>query len=133
MQPRRFKRSTYRAMIRDARKVLNRMATTGDDGSDNFASDIVDDLQDALSDFAPPYGYFGTADGDGACFGFFLSGEWSRDARDNDIPIIDDSARRPVELPAGYRGEWFHVSDHGNVTLNLRTARGADKAIWALV
>lgn len=35
------------------------------------ASEMVNGLQDALNDVAPNGCYFGTLEGDGACFGFF--------------------------------------------------------------
>lgn len=35
--------------------------------------------------------------------------------------------------PDDYRGEWLHVSDHGNATLYCRGAKGKDTEIWAVV
>ena len=38
------------------------------------------------------------------------------------------------DYPAdGYRGEWLHVSDHGNATLYVRGDDGKDKEIWSVV
>lgn len=38
---------------------------------DDKAGDLVDDLQDALNEIAPPGFYFGTSEGDVASFGFW--------------------------------------------------------------
>lgn len=34
---------------------------------------------------------------------------------------------------AGFRGEWLHVSDHGNATLYVRGDDGADTEVWSVV
>lgn len=53
-----------------------------------------------------------------------------------------DQARDDVEFvsskdqdypPADYRGEWLHVSDHGNATLYVRGDDGQDKEVWGVV
>lgn len=75
-----------------------------------FDSEIVDELCDALSQFAPPYCYFGAHPGDGADFGYWPSLE-SLD--DSDALRVDDTG----DVPADYSGEVIHVNDHGNLTL----------------
>lgn len=35
--------------------------------------------------------------------------------------------------PEDYRGEWLHVSDHGNATLYVRGDNGQDKEVWGVV
>lgn len=35
--------------------------------------------------------------------------------------------------PDDYRGEWLHVSDHGNATLYVRGPKGKDTEIWSVV
>lgn len=35
--------------------------------------------------------------------------------------------------PADYRGEWLHVSDHGNATLYVRGPGGKDTELWSVV
>lgn len=35
--------------------------------------------------------------------------------------------------PDDYRGEWLHVTDHGNVTLYVRGDDGDDTEVWSCV
>ena len=124
-----FKRLPYRKLIRDARKVLNH---PDEDGADALlCSELVDDLADALNNFAPPYAYFGTIDGDGACFGFWISHDAIRDAiHDKTLRKVDDLAR----VPRGYSGEVLQVSDHGNMTLYYRPGpRSRWREVWSVV
>jgi hypothetical protein len=123
-QPRTFKRTAHRKLIREANKLL---ATFGDTECDSdIASDVVNELQDALGEFAPPYGSFGASDGDGACFGF-----WVNDPRESgfDGLTVSDTS----EVPPDYRGEVLHVNDHGNMSLYVQTAPGKLREIWAVV
>jgi len=74
-------------------------------------SEIVNELVDALNEYAPAYAYFGAHEGDGADFGF-----WPR------IDALEETARyKPNEvlkLNAGDEPSYImSVSDHGNVTL----------------
>jgi hypothetical protein len=63
---------------------------------------------------------------------------------DNSLFLVADveGAREDVEFvssrkqdyPADdYRGEWLHVSDHGNATLYIRGEDGKDSEIWGVV
>lgn len=122
LQPRSFKRAPYRAKIREAYATLRAMEHGPED--EHSASDVVADLQDALNDFAPPYGYFGSNEGDGSDFGFWLS-----DLDSFDGLRVDDTS----EIPPDYRGEVLHVSDHGNLSLYVATARGKLRSVWAVV
>lgn len=41
---------------------------------------------------------------------------------------------RETERPADdFRGQWLHVSDHGNCTLYSRDENGADRELWSIV
>lgn len=52
-------------------------------------------------------------------------------ADDNHTDECDpDDASYP---DADYRGEWLHISDHGNATLYVRGENGQDKEIWGVV
>lgn len=53
-----------------------------------------------------------------------------------------DSAREECEFVSagcgeypdtGFRGEWLHVSDHGNATLYVRGDNGEDREVWSVV
>ena len=118
VQPRSFKRRTYRNLVNKAHHI--------DVDSDlDSARDIEEELYNALSEFAPPYAYFGTLDGDEADFGFWLS----------ELPDSFEALKvnDTSEVPRGYRGGVLHVSDHGNPTLYVANGRGKLKEIWALV
>ena len=89
------------------------------------ASEIVSDLFDALNEYAPPYGYFGANEGDGADYGFWLSEDALRDF--DGLKVSDTS-----EIPADYSGEVLHINDHGNMTL-YSAERGKLSEIWSIV
>ena len=88
-------------------ELLSRGVDAGDVPED------MDGLYNALESFCPPFVYFGTLEGDGADFGFWV-----------DMNDFDESRR----LDGNYQGNpeevWHvaenvisHVSDHGNVTV----------------
>ncbi len=120
-QSRRFPRREYRALIRAAYRML-RAPELPDD-----AGDLVNELQDALSEFAPPYCYFGAHEGDGSDFGFWMAADSLSDAFDG-IRVSDTG-----EVPRDYRGEVLHVNDHGNITLYVARPRGKLREVWAIV
>lgn len=123
-QPKSYKRAGARKLIREAIRVQYALEQSDEDCSDE-ASETMYALQDALSEFAPPYGYFGAHPGDGSDFGYWLS----EDAlEDFDGLKVSDSG----DVPSGYRGEVLHVSDHGNPTLYYTTTRGL-REVWSLV
>jgi len=47
------------------------------DWNDTEASQTLEELTEALQDLAPVGFYFGSQDGDGACFGFWLDASWA--------------------------------------------------------
>ena len=128
IQPRRFPRKKYRALIRDANKAL---ALEDSDTAADDASDIVSELFDALNEFAPVYGYFGAHCGDGADYGYWLVDDLE-ECFDDGLKVSDTS-----EVPADYRGEVLHVNERGNVTLYVAHGRKGRapklREIWSLV
>ena len=82
------------------------------------ADDLVNDLMDALNEYAPPHTYFGTIEGDGSDFGFWPMNRVS----------FEDCDKHVMETPSYLRGdtEWFdldcnvivQINDHGNVTVS---------------
>ena len=105
----------------EARAVLalvNAKWSILDDMAD-AVSGLLGEMQDALSENAPPYCYFGSHEGDGSDFGFWPS----LDAIEG-LPRVSD----PSEV--GAMGEdCVFVNDHGNVT--VYAANG--KILWDCV
>lgn len=98
--------------------------TLADEGT---AAELVDELADALQEFTPTYGYFGSHPGDGSDFGFWVDVESVKEQ----VGFVSSKSQ---EYPdAGFVGEWLHVSDHGNATLYVRDASGKDAEIWSIV
>jgi hypothetical protein len=98
----------YDSLIEEARNV---------DPESEEASEIVDDLINALNEYAPEYCYFGTSEGDGACFGYWPS-----------LDAIQEAIRYGFRLLDGRvvteDGRVIEVDDHGNVTIwELETGR----------
>ena len=78
-----------------------------------FAEDgaqMVGELSDALNEYAPVYCYFGTLEGDGSDFGFWLDPDALDEAIENSEP--GDEFGEYVNEDDGVR---INVSDHGNV------------------
>jgi len=121
-QVKRFPRKAHRKLIREANAIVN--ATSREE---EWASELVSDLQDALNDFAPPYAYFGTTEGDGSDFGYWISADSIEDNFDG-LKVDDTSA-----VPPDYRGEVLHVNNHGNMTLYVAASHGKLREIWAVV
>jgi len=109
-----------------AKRRLIREAYAIDPESDE-ADDVLADLQEALNDFAPPYTYFGTLEGDGADFGFWP--EPSLGVQDALAPRLE--AGEPT--PEGFRGDCVLINDHGNMTVGHVNGRGKFVAYWACV
>ena len=61
---------THMKLKQDA-KVIQTDLTIGYRYGDVFLSEIVNELQDALNEYAPDGMYFGTLEGDGADFGWW--------------------------------------------------------------
>lgn len=117
----RQQRKSFNALLREVREAT---VVDGDDYGDNN-SELVDELQDALSEISTPYSYFGASEGDGSCFGFW--------------PIVDND-----ELPrinAGYYKlspdlwgrDIYLVDDYGNVTCGHVNKRGKFVEYWSCV
>ncbi len=87
----------------------------------------LDTLTEELTLLAPPYCYFGTLEGDGADFGFWISEEGIAEARyEKTLPSGD-------ELPELAVGEFLVISDHGNMELYAADTDGAWVSVWSVV
>lgn len=124
-QATRFPRRAYRKLINDAKRRLRLMEKQGSP-IEYDAGSLVSDMFEALNDFAPPYAYFGSVEGDGADFGYWMTSDL--DECFDGLKVSDTS-----EVPYGYRGEVLHVNDHGNCTLYVAGGRGKLREIWAVV
>ena len=71
------------------------------------ASEIINELADALNDLAPPYCYFGSSEGDGSDFGF-----WPCMESINNLPRVEDS-----DEAKALGTDCCFVNDHGNITI----------------
>lgn len=121
-QPRSFRRREARKLINDANRCL---AASADGDLPDEADYLIQELIEWLAEFSPPYAYFGSAEGDGACFGYWMS---SNLMEDFDGLRVNDTS----EVPRNYRGEVLHVNDHGNVSLYVATSKCL-KEVWAIV
>lgn len=96
------------------------------------AGEVVSELEDALQEHAPPFCYFGAHGGDGADFGFWISWDAVRDARqDGDLAEIADPGERDV-LPESF-GYALFSNCHGNASLYERQADGTWRTVWEVV
>ena len=93
--------------------------------TDETADWDLEELTNALQEYAPAYFYFGTHPGDGADFGYWLSESFEQDF--DGLKVSDLS-----EVPRGYTGEVLHVNDHGNMTL-YAYSRGRGRELWGIV
>ena len=129
----------YPLRDRCAKLIGEAQDSFGDDGEtlteqgEEHASELIDSLCDCLSEFAPPFAYFGAHEGDGACFGYWANVQGAREE-------CEFVSSKRQEYPADdYRGEWLHVNDHGNATLYVREDSPAspdsyaDRELWGVV
>lgn len=111
--------------VEDAREAF------GDDGEtltpegEENASELIEELSNALESFAPPYGLFGAHGGDGACFGFWVFVEHAK----SEVDFY--SSRQHEYPPDDYEGEWLHINPRGNCTLYVRES-GKDYELWSV-
>lgn len=81
---------------------------------------LLDELFDALNEYAPDFCYFGAHEGDGSDYGFWFSSDSFEDARhckeviDVEPSDAEEISRLVAEAGASYA---CHVNDHGNITL----------------
>lgn len=109
----------YGALVRDARAIGETI-----DADSDVASSIIDDLSEALSEQAPPYCYFGTHEGDGSDFGFWVDfGAIADDEHAGYLLRVDDASKIPERARVNDDGSlaegpeaYLVVNDHGNCT-----------------
>jgi len=92
------------------------------DPEDSGVDDLLNDLTDALDELCPPFVYFGTLEGDGADFGFWVDWDRLEEARQYIKIFPNEQPERPNNLEPDdeYLRDYnviVQVSDHGNVTV----------------
>jgi len=98
-----------------------------DPDSEDASAMVNETLIDALQEYAPPYCYFGTLEGDGSDFGFWSDiDSLEEDARFGEVQKVNDTSAAD-----GSTEFVMHVNDHGNVTL-YRTKVELEE-VWAVV
>ena len=117
-------------MTREDRREVSRLDReweTSDKLDDTAADyDIMEQLQEILTNYAPPFFYVGSHPGDGSDIGVWLD----RDALDSAIhegevwADPDDGSKMPAEASGR-----LAISDHGNMTLYTRRGR----EVWGIV
>ena len=119
-----------RALRGSLPKELHNLARTFAAGklNESDSGELLVSLTNALSEFAPPYCYFGAHPGDGADFGFWLFEDFQQSARDDGALEVSDTS----EVPEGYSGEVLHINDHGNATL-YSAHKGKLTEVWSVV
>lgn len=120
-------RREHLQLAREIERQLN--APDRDEAPAYFESDVaqyhLEDLFEALNEYAPAYFYFGANPGDGADYGYWLSEGFEDDF---DGLKVSDLAK----VLRGYTGEVLQVNDHGNMSL-YAYSRGRGRELWAIV
>jgi hypothetical protein len=119
--------ATYDALIAEAEEC--------EDYATEEAAEIVNDLMDALNEYAPPYGYFGAHPGDGSDYGFWLDEEFQQRMRDDGVLELGAGDEVPEdELPAkGKTREVLFINDHGNAEFGYVDDAGKFTEVWSVV
>jgi hypothetical protein len=119
--------ASNRKLIADAREC--EIASEGEYVSDiEKASDIVNELIDALNEFAPEYFYFGAHPGDGADFGFWLYEDWQQMAKDDGVVLLNAGDPNPTYEDVNVA----FITDHGNVSYGY-VKDGEFVEVWSVV
>lgn len=110
----------------DDNAILARFDGDAMDGDDSqYLSEMGDDAVSYLNDLdLPAYCSFFFEDNS------LFFAPCVENARE-DVGFV--SSRHQDYPDSDYRGEWLHVSDHGNATLYVRNDDGTDTEIWGVV
>lgn len=97
------------------------------------AGELLQELEDSLSELAPEGVYFGASEGDGADFGFWPSAEWLE--RAEDFQGITEVCRSSdlSEVPSSFVGIVILSNCHGNVTVYYRHRNWRLEELWSAV
>ena len=116
------------ALVTAADDILNRLPDDWDGGG---ASELINEIQDALQEHCPPFVTFGSHPGDGADFGYWPDMERIQET------LTEATMGHTLTLPRNGEWEWtleddgviVATNDHGNVTV-MDMERNV---LWAVV
>ena len=116
------------ALVTAANDILDRLPDEWDGGG---ASELINDIQDALQNYCPPFVTFGSHPGDGADFGYWPDMERIQET------LTEATMGHTLTLPRNGEWEWtleddgviVNTNDHGNVTV-MDLERNV---LWAVV
>lgn len=120
-----------RTIVSQARKSITEWNDTEDPTEtqiDELSYLVNETLFNMMNSHVPPYCYYGSTEGDGACFGVWPDVRSVEECLQyKEIPDISNK-----DVPKGYSGYAADISDHGNMTLYSFT-NGRKREIWAVV
>lgn len=99
-------------------KIQNRINNNPDYyESENADYDLNEDLFNALNEYAKPYCYFGSHEGDGSNYGFWVS----YDSIQDDIEFKELLSVSDLnDIPHNYNGFAVFTNDHGKMIMHLQ-------------
>ena len=122
-----------RARLRAARAALQKY--NADETDREAMEEWCAEIEEIAQEYCAPYTYYGSSEGDGACFGVWASVESIEDdMRFGDLARVNDEGGPELEgeVVKAYSGLAAGVNDHGNVTLYSFT-RGRARRVWSVV
>ena len=134
-------------LYNDAKEIMYQYETETD-VDESIASEIVNELIDAINEYRLPYTYFGTLEGDGADFGWWVdfdnlnesvreSESITQDLRSNGRLSDEESWIQECDCQEndciGKHGFIVHVNDHGNVAILTNDDGHPGHIIWEWV
>jgi len=118
-----------RATVRACLKLARAFDEYRDEAYADEYHDAYEELTIIADSHCPPYCYYGSSEGDGACIGVWPDVNSVMEAvRDGDIARMDEDGF----APEGWQGLAVEASDHGNVTLYDVRGKKYTK-VWAVV
>lgn len=110
----------------EAKAVVERYEHDLETIHEEHLAEMRSELEDEMFEFIPPYTYFGSIDGDGACIGVWpdidMVQQEIREGELKDFQEADDT----------FVGTVANITDHGNVSL-LKFNKGQTEEIWSVV
>lgn len=112
----------HRKLLERMKKEVSRIGTDEQVTPSEEAWDrLIEDAELLMASYTPPLSYFGSHEGDGACFGVW--------------PITDnpDFPRYPAGESPRNSDYCYEVTDHGNISCGYRDSRGKWHEYWSVV